>query len=306
MRWLLLLLVMVSGPASASEPLTADALARGLLDGEALYTVSGGLKPVSDGFWHTRFPASQDTSSEVDEAKRLLATLPLGPDLEVGVFVFAATYEGKKSASAFVAHKPSLRALVNRRADVFGPLGVTADTPPQQVMEKIDRGPRSARWRAFGLAFGYPEYAVEFFVSAGEEQALTGKFVARDFVNIPTFDGDRGRFVYAVPKGHTERTEDCYLKAMSGPILTRYRAWREVYLQAQEFGAVELLRNWIAPPIMVGCMPANQPETSVPCGRFPIGCIPGSVESIYCRRQGVYRPSTVPRWSSGQGIWRWR
>jgi hypothetical protein len=199
----------------------------------------------------------------VDEAKRLLATLPLGPDLEAGVFVFAAAYEGKKSASAFVAHKPSLQALVNRRADVFEPLGVRADTPPQQVMEKIDRGPRSARWRAFGLAFGYPEYAVEFFVAAGEEQALTGKFVARDFVNIPTFDGDRGRFVYAVPKGHTERTEDCYLKAMSGPILTRYRAWRAVYVGEGKAGPVALLRDWLVPPVVVSCPP---PASCVPTG----------------------------------------
>jgi hypothetical protein len=259
MRWLLLLLVMTSGRATAAEPLTADALARRLLDGEALYTVTGGLKPVSDGFWQTRFPASQATSPEVDEAKRLLATLPLGPDLETGVYVFAAAHEGKTSASAFVAHKPSLRALVNRRADVFGPLGITVDTPPQQVMEKIDRGPRSARWRAYGLVFGYPEYAIEFFVEAGERQAETKKFVERDFVQLPTFASEEGRFVYAVPKGHTERGEDRQLRATTADTFTRYRAWRAVYLDDQKLGAVELLRNWIVwpavPPLTTDCPP---------------------------------------------------
>jgi hypothetical protein len=255
MRWLLLLLVMVSGRATAAEPLSADALARRLLDGEALYTVTGGLKPVSDGFWQTRFPATQDTSPEVDEARRLLATLPLGPDLEAGVYVFTAAHEGKKSASAFVAHKPSLRALVNRRADVFGPLGITADTPPQRVMEKIDRGPRSARWRAYGLVFGYPEYAVEFFVEAGERQAETKTFVERDFVQLHTFASEEGRFIYAVPKGHAERDEDRQLKTTTADTFARYRAWRTVYLDDQKLGAVELLQNWITPPVVVSCRP---------------------------------------------------
>jgi hypothetical protein len=56
---------------------------------------------------------------------------------------------------------------------VFGSLGITADAPRQQVRGRIDRGPRSARWRAYGLAFGYPINAVEFFGEAGERQAAT-------------------------------------------------------------------------------------------------------------------------------------
>jgi hypothetical protein len=245
----LVVLLITSAPVRAADPPTADELAMRMLDGEGLYTVTGGLKPVSDGFWQTRLPAAQDTSAEVEAVRRHLAALPLGSDLEAGVLVFATPFDGKRTASAFVAHKPALRALIVRRPDVFGPLGVAPGSSPHEVMERIDRGPRAARWRAFGLVFGYPEYAVEFFVSAGEEQARTGKFVARDFVNIPTFGGDRVRFVYAVPKGHTERGEDHWLKAKAGPILTRYRAWREVYLQNQRFGAVELLRNWIASPV---------------------------------------------------------
>jgi len=253
------LLFTFVGRATAADPLTADYLALRLLDTEALYTVTGGLKPVSDGFWQTRFPASQDTSPDVEEARRILARLPLGPDLEAGVFVFAAAFDGKRSASAFVVHKPRLRELISRRSDVFEPLGITVDTPPQQVMEKIDRGLRSSRWRAFGLVFGYPEYAVEFFVRAGEEQDRTKKFVERDFIRLPTFASNEGRFVYAVPKGHTERAEDQALRATTAEIFTRYQAWRSVYLDDHKLGAVELLRNWITwsivPPHAVGCPP---------------------------------------------------
>lgn len=245
----------VPGPVNAAPP-TADGLALSMLDGEALYTLAGGLKPVSEGFWQASFPVGQDTSPDVDAARTTLNALPLGPDLEAGVYVFAAPFRGKRMASAFVAHKPGLRALIARRQDVFGPLGVTPATAPQRVMESIDRAPRSARWRGFGLVFGYPEYAVEFFVAAGEKQGDAGESVERDFVNLPTFASDRGRFVYAVPKGHVERAEDQHLKSLTADIFTRYRAWRAVYLADEKLGAVTLLRSWLAPPAVWAPAPA--------------------------------------------------
>lgn len=257
--WLLLLAV----PASAADMPSADALALKILDSEALYTVTGGLKPVSEGFWRGRFPAAQQTSDEVEAVRQTLAALPLGPDLEAGVYVFAAARDGQRSASAFVAHKPSLAALVLRRKDAFAPLGIAPDTPPRQVMERIDLGEPSARWRAYGLVFGYPEYAVEFFVAAGEKQAETKQFVAREFLHLPTFVSDEGRFVYAVPKGHTERDEDRALKATTAEIFTRYRAWRTVYLDRNQLAGTVLLRNWITPPrvpaepVSVACPPAR-------------------------------------------------
>jgi len=257
--WVLSILVILVNRTPAGDPPTAESLASRILDSEALYTVTGGLKPVSDGFWQTQFPAHLATSPEVEEARRILKQLPLGPDLEAGVFLFANVFDERKWASAFVAHKPRLRELIVRRSDVFEPLGITADSTPQQVMERIDRGPRSSRWRAFGLVFGYPEYAVEFFVRAGEEQDRTKKFVERDFVHLPTFASNEGRFVYAVPKGHLERAEDRMLRVATSEILTRYRAWRSVYLDDHKLGVVELLRQWIAlsvvPPPWVGCPP---------------------------------------------------
>jgi hypothetical protein len=251
-----------------------------MLDGEALFTVSGGLKPVSEGFWQTSFPASQATSDHVEAVRKTLAGLPLGPDLETGVLVYASAFEGKRSASAFVAHTPSLKALIERREDVFGPIGVTAKSSAQAVMEAIDKAPRSARWRAFGLVFGYPEYAVEFFVTAGEEQDRTGQFVKRDFLNVPTFGGERGRFVYAVPKGHAERDEDRELMAKAEPILTKYRAWRAVYVDELKLGGVALLSTWTNPP------PLIVPAACSPSPVFVSGCYSptGHPKSrIHCR-----------------------
>ncbi|MBM4097093.1 MAG: hypothetical protein FJ261_10010 [Planctomycetes bacterium] len=278
----------LAGSTRAAPP-TPDVLALKMLDSEALYTLTGGLKPISEGFWQTRFPADQDTSPEVDAVRAALKELPLGSDLEAGVYVFATPFDGKRPAAAFVAHKPSLRALVERRIDVFQPLGILSAMSPQRVLELIDRAQRSARWRGFGLVFGYPEYAVEFFVAAGEKQAATGKFVERDFVNLPTFVSDRGRFVYAVPKGHIERAEDRYLKSMTAEIFIRYRAWRTVYLDNEKLGAVALLRSWLTPPTVwlrppeptVVLLPARPTPRIVRPSRLSSGDAPGP--RIRCR-----------------------
>lgn len=272
--------LLVALSAAPAPPPTADALALKMLDGEALYTVSGGLKPVSEGFWQTSFPATQDTSEQLEAVRKTLAGLPLGPDLETGVLIYSSAFEGKRSASVFVAHKPSLKALVERWKDVFGPIGVTSESSAQAVIQKIDRAPRAARWRAFGLVFGYPEYAVEFFVTAGEEQDRTGRLVPRDFLNIPTFSGERGRFVYAVPKGHTERDEDRELKEKAEPILTRYKAWRAVYVDEHRLGGVALLSAWVASTPAPAprdwalvhhdwCLAPQQPRRRSPVGFHP-------------------------------------
>jgi hypothetical protein len=62
-----------------------------------------------------------------------------------------------------------------------------------------------------------------------------------------------------VPKGHTERCEDRQLKATTADTFIRYRAWRAVYLDDRNLGAVELLRNWVAwsviPPLTTDCPP---------------------------------------------------
>jgi len=249
--------VIASASSAQAAPPTADELSLRILDSEALYTLTHGLKPVSEGFWRARFPEGETTSPEVDAVRAVLDTLPLGPDLEAGVYVFATPFGGKWSASAFVVHKPSLQALIQRRSDVFEPLGVTSVTPPQKVMEAIDRAGPSVRWRGFGLVFGYPEYAVEFFVAAGEKQAETGKFVERDFLNLPTFASERGRFVYAVPKGHVEREEDRDLKTKAEAIFHTYQPWRSAFVGDGKPGAVALLRCWLAAP--VACPPFYQP-----------------------------------------------
>lgn len=223
----------------------ANTLLLKLLDSEALYTVAGGLKPVSDGFWTARFPADRPPPPTVDEARTILAAFRCGDDLTAGVLVFASAFDGQRAATAFVAHRPAVRGVVLRHPGVFGPLGVTILTDPQEVLEAVDRADPATRWRAFGLLFGYPENAVDFFVRAGVEEKRTGVFVPRDFRHVPTFGGERGRFVYAVPKGVPESDADRALKARAGPILDEYRRRRPLDVGDGKPGPAALVRGWL-------------------------------------------------------------
>jgi hypothetical protein len=260
MRAVALLLVVLLAPAATAgvpraccfpveslpadlRPL-ADELLWRLLDSEAVYTLAGGLKPVSDGFWQARFPADQATTPEVERVRAALGAFRCGGEVVAGVYVFDAVYDGKRSASAVVAHRPSLDVLLARRADVFAPLGVAPGANPQRVMEAVDRAPRATRWRAFGLLFGYPEHAVEFFVAAGESEKAGGGFVKRDFRTVPTWATDTGRFVYAVPKGSPERPEDVALKAAAAGPFATYSWRRPLYHGAGKPGPAVLVRDW--------------------------------------------------------------
>jgi hypothetical protein len=222
----------------------AESLLLSLLDSEALYTAAGGLKPLSDGFWQGRFDAQQESTAEVDAVRRSLAMLAVPGELEAGVYIFNAVHGGKKSATAYVAHRPQLDELLRRRADVFAALGQKPGADMTSLLSAVDRAPAGARWRAFGLLFGYPEYAVEFFVAAGEKEKAGGGFVVRDFLSIPTVASDRGRFVYAVPKGHQPNAVDESLSSAAAPIFAEYTRRRAHYIGAGKPGPAYLLRDW--------------------------------------------------------------
>ena len=84
-----------------------------------------------------------------------------------GGYVISASYRRGEPVAA-----PSREVLERdfpATATHFGPIAQAAYARPLTV------GGR--RIGAFGLVFGYPEYAVEFFVAAGEREAETKTFV---------------------------------------------------------------------------------------------------------------------------------
>ena len=145
------------------------------------------------------------------------------------------------TASCFI---PRVAGVVEQFSEVFTAIGVAADEPAIAIVDAVDADPTNNRFRGYGHLFGYPAHAVDFFVAAEEQEAMTGEFVERDFINIPTFEADTGRFVYAVSKGHMENEDDAALRARSAPVLARYTQLRAAAIGGGKPGVLQLVRTW--------------------------------------------------------------
>jgi hypothetical protein len=216
------------------------------LDAEALFTLVGGLKPMSTVGVSFTFPADRTDGRQVEERRRILSVWRCGEDLFADARVFRAVTQGTRTVGAEVFYRPAVEAVLKRHAAFFAPLGLTPGSHPMEVLTAIEWSDRSPRWRGQGYLYGYPDYAVDFFVEAGESEARTGQFVARDPVRVPTFGGtlERSSFVWTVPRGHQENDEDRALKLRAERILTAYTARRGRYIGPGKAGAFALLRDW--------------------------------------------------------------
>ena len=228
----------------------AETLLLQALDTEALYTIVGGLKPMSSGFASFKFPVANPTLDDVAEMRSILATWRCGDVLYADVHHFAKTFVDPKTkeelrfAEAVVFHRPAVAAAMQRHAAFFAPYALTPNAHPLETLLAIDYSTPGPRWRGQGYLFGFPDYAVDFFVNAGEEQEKTGQFVKRDFYSVPVFTTAERRFVWAVPPGHQEREEDRAIKQQAEQILADYKQRRARYIGAGKPGVAKLLRDW--------------------------------------------------------------
>jgi hypothetical protein len=230
--------------STPSQKLSEDLLLAAL-DSEALYTIVGQIKPVSEGFWGTYFPIEFGDLSEIEKVREAVKSWSHGGFFAADVLIYEKQQSGRRHASLYLAHAPTLQSTISRNPKFFDRFGLKDDSPAHQVMMTIERSTSpEERWRGFGIAFGYPEYAINFFVGAGLHQRETGEFIDRDFRHIPTFKSKQGRFVYAVPKICPLRTEDTELLQRAKPILNEYRRLRAQYIGDGKPGPVALLRDW--------------------------------------------------------------
>jgi hypothetical protein len=229
----------------------SEALLLKALDSEALYTIIGGLKPMSSGFASFKFSIEKPDLAQIEETRRLLSVWRCGEELYADVQHFAAIYDDEKTkekirfAEAFVFNRPALANKIGQYPDFFAPYGITPNANPMEVLMTIEHSQPGPRWRGLGYLFGFPLYAVDFFVAAGEEEQRTGKFVERDFYLIPTFVATERHFVWAVPKGQEEREEDRATKSRAALILAEYQKRRVRYIGPGKRGVVKMLRDWL-------------------------------------------------------------
>lgn len=214
------------------------------LDREALYTIAADIKPMSSGFAELSYPADGPTPPELDALRTILAAFTCTSELTASVQVFHATFDGFAYADGVVFHDARMRETVEAFAELFAAIGVTAAEPPLAIVDAVDADPTTRRFRGYGHLFGYPEHAVDFFAEAAEHEAMTGEFVEREFIHIPTFESAEGRFVYAVPVGHQENDDDVALRARAAPVLARYSELRGNFIGDDKPGVLPLVRTW--------------------------------------------------------------
>jgi hypothetical protein len=273
---------VASPPAGAAQPARAAAGTSGCFDVEALapddramaenvlltfgdreglYTLAGGLKPMSSGMGAAvRVGPEVDRTAlgHIEQRRRVAQRLRCG-DIGAFVLVFDATREGKtgetmRDTEIVLFHRASIAAAISRHDAYFGKLGITPGAEPAQIVDAIDRAPRAERWRGYGYLYGFPDEAVEFFAAAGIEGDATKKVVPRDFrrvetwVKYPDTTGGPpvlGAFVYAVPKGAADSAADKALRDAAAPIYRRYAGERPRYVKADGTGAAALWRAWM-------------------------------------------------------------
>ncbi|TVQ75324.1 MAG: hypothetical protein EA380_11210 [Phycisphaeraceae bacterium] len=257
--WLLAWLAAFLGPVGCASPLERSGVCRSVdialceerklardliltaLDREALYTLAGGIKPMSTGFWRGRFSAEDPDLGELRRVRRALVHV-CNELYYADVQVFATAHEDERIVEAYIVHRESLARMLERTEGFWSRFGIACCTHPSEIIAVVDRMDRSDRWRGYGYLFGYPEYAVDFFVEAGVRALENGHEMGpgrdRSFYHVPTYESATGRFTWAVPLNHTERWADAEIRKRSELVLTEYVELRESIHQTNCLGTI--------------------------------------------------------------------
>lgn len=244
-----------------SDRALADTLMQEALDHQALYTIVGGLKPMStlrqerfnlarpDSLTHgdPEIVTTDEALAELERAgqlHRVADALSCGA-ISAVVAPFEATREQERTVQMLIVNERSMDETLEEHAAFWGQWGFTPSAAPGTVITTVEYEARNDRHRGYGYLFGYPEHAVSFFVEADRTAQDTEEFVERDFFHIPTYQEDTNRFTYAVPEGYVPAETDSTLYRSATDILDAYRERRDDYLRPDStLRGVDLLRDW--------------------------------------------------------------
>lgn len=231
------------------------------LEHEALYTLLGNVKPMSS-LVDFSFPiANADTSLSVNGnilnrdrhgayldrirmIQKAVNHIQL-PDIKIVMIPYESTWKNKRTIQLSAIRISALDSLLKAKESFFGQFGFVPGTDPAVVVNTIEYSGRYERLRGYGYLFGYPDYAVDFFVQAFQTNDSTGRFVERNFFQIPVYSANEGYFVYAYPKdAEPTVTVDSTLYYKSSRVLEQYRKTRPAYLNVDStVQAYKLLKD---------------------------------------------------------------
>ncbi len=234
----------------------AEELLLKALDSEALYTMVSDLKPMSSGFTNfqteIRIPRDEkkaeerrNTLAKINDTREILRHFKCGENIFADIHHFAKSFEGKMFSDAVIFNRSNLSVMLKSKSAFFERWAITENSHPLQVLYAVDYDETGARFGGYGYLFGYPDYAIRFFVQSADEEDFSGKFVERDFFSNPTFSSPKNGFVYAVPKGQVDTEVDKTLKIQALKIFEDYKIRREKYIGEGKKGVTEMIRDWL-------------------------------------------------------------
>ena len=235
----------------------ADSVLAYALDHEALFTLADTLKPMSSVKF-LRYKLAKDSTmkdgdaiitrkdsllNKVEAYQKVCKALSKG-DWQFVLVPFERTEKNTRNLEIYVVRKSRFASVLRNNAAFFGQWGFTESTNPAVVITAVEYETRLDRNRAYGYLFGYPSYAVDFFVESTKKQEADSskKLVPRDFFAMPVYAGNQGYFTYAMPKGHKPTAVDSTIYYRAKTILDNYKKIRPNYKTTQGLKATEL---WI-------------------------------------------------------------
>lgn len=236
----------VKQPLNVAGQQLLDSILRRGLDYEALYTIIGKIKPMSsvasfsfpianaDSLKKTKeevldLTQKQKYLAKIEQLQSLFNRLNY-PDLKFVFVPYAQSYKDKRTMQLSVVRVSLMDSILRAKASFFGQFGLVPGTDPAVVISTVEGSNRYERLRAYGYLFGYPDYAIDFFVDAFVVNDQTKKHVDRNFFQIPAYSTPKGAFVYAYPKDHTPDKTDSILYLRAQSVLANYKEIRKDYL----------------------------------------------------------------------------
>lgn len=251
---------------SAQEPLTnkekkyINRILKYGLDHEALYTILADIKPMSslrilslpvvntDSISGKKDAVPAEKLRHLDSLKQIQTTLNKIniPDVKFVAIPYKATKEDKLSIQVSAVRLSLLNKVLEDKKSFFGQFGLVHGSSPELVVSTIENAKIYDRYRGYGYLFGYPDYAVDFFVEAAKETNKNKKLYPRKFFQIPVFSSKNGYFVYAYSESYTPSKQvDSTLYYKADFTLKEYRKLRPKFMNPDStMNALELINAY--------------------------------------------------------------
>jgi hypothetical protein len=236
------------------------------LDQEALYTLASNLKPMSSGILTLAWSPNQPKDRKAfEDLQSMLPALQCGTEARAWTLTYREATDGKRYTDLYLGAPELMARTWSQTPELQRLFEASLLENPSALLERLDGLDRSGRLFSFGMFFGYPREAVDFFVVADQEKVRTGRFVERDFRSVPVYSGSDGAFVWAIPKGAPITQAEKEIQHEAAKVLKHYKTRRDRWIPRQiELDAppsFELLREWYCGDNPSDCRrPQHQPS----------------------------------------------